>query len=100
RLAVLAERHRCLCDHAREWCAQLMSRLGREPLFATETGRESLEQPVERCRQLAYFVVRIAEAEATVEVAFAPLAGLPCHPFDRAQRGEEQPPSCGRDEEQ
>jgi hypothetical protein len=40
--ALLAEGELCLRDHARERRAQLVRKLGREALLATETGREPL----------------------------------------------------------
>ena len=77
-----------------------MRELRREPLLATKTGGEPLEQPVERAGQLADLVVGIAEAEAAVEIVFAPFGGLPRHSFNRAERREEQPARRECDEEQ
>ena len=100
RGALATERELGFGDHARERRAQLVRDLGREALFVTEARREPVEQRVERGRELGHLVVRPAEREAIVEVALAPVRGLPRHARDRAERRLEQPARCESDDEQ
>ena len=77
-----------------------MRELARESLLATEACRQPFEQPVERGGEFADFVVGLTECEAAAEIVFAPRGGLPCHPPDRAERGEKEPASRERYDEQ
>ena len=68
-----------------------MRELRRETLLPAKAGSESVEKAVERGRELAQLVVRLAEGEPAVEVVLAPRRRLASHPRDRLQGRSEQP---------
>ena len=91
RLALAAQRQLGLgADVGQRACAA-RGQLGREPLLATQAGGETVEQAVERRRELAELIVRLARGEATIRVVRAPGLGVGRHLGDRPQGGGEHP---------
>ncbi len=85
RLAILdgfalpAERELRLAADAGERRPQLVRELGGQTLLVAQARREAVEQRVERRPELRQLIVRQAEPEAPVEVAFAPRRGRGGH---------------------
>ena len=91
RLALAAQRQLGLGADVGQRGAQLVRQLGRESLLATQAGGETVEQAVERGRELAELVVRLARGEATIRVVRAPGLGVGRHLGDRPQGGGQHP---------
>ncbi len=100
RLTIAAQCELRLGQDARERGAQLVRELGGEETLVPQAGRHPVEEPVERGRELRQLVVGRTEGEALVEVALAPLRGLPRHLDDGPERGRDEPADEDRNDEQ